>query len=209
MVNASSDGLNPMVFDYEFPDDKNALLLDAFDVLLGASAGLHLLHTEVKVVHSDISPRNIMYSWMNRCFKINDFNHAQPIELSLNTCRKSGTRGFVAPESLSSGIFSPQSNIFSLGQTLLWVFGWELGDLQYGKEEEVEHTQLLKIWQLLMKCMTSEVASLRPPLLLCIRIALFVVSLFRLRRRELIIKESKKILWAMKNLLKLIMLKNV
>jgi hypothetical protein len=79
---------------------------------------LHLLHNVFDLVHSDISPGNVMYSTLDSCWKINDFDQTMEIEESKTTSRTAGTCGFIAPESLKTGIFTPFSDVFALGQIL-------------------------------------------------------------------------------------------
>lgn len=82
-------------------------------------AGLHLLHDYMNLVHSDISVNNIMFSLKSKSWKIIDFDQSMEIEDSLKYSRKAGTRGFIAPESEATGIFTPKSDIFSLGTVFI------------------------------------------------------------------------------------------
>lgn len=85
--------------------------------------GLHLLHTQLKIVHSDVKPSNIMYSRLDNVWKLIDFNQSEPIEDSLKTARTAGTELYWAPEcSRGTGIFSPASDIFSFGKLLERAF---------------------------------------------------------------------------------------
>ena len=80
---------------------------------------LHVLHENLGIVHSDISSSNIMFSFQDDCWKIIDFNQSLEIEDSLKTTRFAGTNGFIAPESKETGIFSPKSDIYSLGKLII------------------------------------------------------------------------------------------
>ena len=82
---------------------------------------LHILHEEIGVVHSDISPSNLMFSIIFNRWKVNDYDHSLPIDESLNRPRTAGTPGFVAPESEATGIFSKASDIYSLGTLMMKV----------------------------------------------------------------------------------------
>jgi hypothetical protein len=93
-------------------------LLDAADFALTILNCLHILHSKLKLVHSDISPANIMYCNYSEIWKLNDYDQCLPIEESLRTKRTAGTRGYIAPESLQSGIFTPASDMWSLGRLI-------------------------------------------------------------------------------------------
>lgn len=83
---------------------------------------LEPLHSlQFKLVHSDISINNIMFSIVNDCWKLIDFDQTMPIEESLRLSRKAGTTGYIAPESLISGIFTSKSDIWSLGRVVFNV----------------------------------------------------------------------------------------
>ncbi len=45
-----------------------------------------------------------------------------PVEESLNTSHTAGTRNFIAPESVETGIFTPQSDIYALGKVCMEFF---------------------------------------------------------------------------------------
>ena len=77
--------------------------------------GLHILHDHLRIVHSDISVMNIMYSYKDDCWKIIDFDQSMEVGKSLEISRTAGTDGFISPESKQTGIFTPKSDIYSLG----------------------------------------------------------------------------------------------
>ncbi len=79
---------------------------------------LHLLHERLKVVHSDLSPNNIMFSTRDGLWKLIDFDQSMLIEDSVKTERVAGTPGFTAPEAESTGLFSPASDVWSLGKVI-------------------------------------------------------------------------------------------
>lgn len=98
------------------------LLIEAVTFALHSLCGLWILHNLLNCVHGDISPSNVLFSPRDGVWKLNDFNRSLPIEISLQERRVSGTAGFIAPESLATGIFTPQSDVFSLGMTIRTVF---------------------------------------------------------------------------------------
>ena len=77
---------------------------------------LDSLHTYMKIVHSDISPSNVMYSESSQTWKLIDFDQSLPLSESLSRSRIAGTKGFISPESKASGIFTEKSDVFSLGK---------------------------------------------------------------------------------------------
>lgn len=80
---------------------------------------LDILHSTFNVIHSDISPTNIMYSVKDDVWKFNDFGQAAESGSSAATMKRTaGTEGYISPESLASGIFTEASDIFALGQVI-------------------------------------------------------------------------------------------
>lgn len=80
--------------------------------------GLHVLHESFNIVHSDISPTNIMYSSIHKCWKVIDFDQSLSLEKSVKRSRIAGTMDYISPESETSGIFNFESDIFSLGRVM-------------------------------------------------------------------------------------------
>ena len=79
-----------------------------------------MLHDDFGIVHSDVSPWNIHFSTIEDggIWKLDDFDHSMGVEESLKNSRKAGTVGFISPESESSGIFTVQSDVYSLGRVI-------------------------------------------------------------------------------------------
>jgi hypothetical protein len=89
------------------------------------------------------------------------------------------------------GIFTPASDVFSLGKTLLWLFDWDLKRFKYA-EPELLH--LRSIWQKMAESMTDTNPQMRPSLLTCIHIALFAFNSFHRPKLNLMVKEAETIL---------------
>ena len=106
--------------------------------------GLLILHEQLKCVHSDISPSNIMFSEIHGIWKLNDFGNSMTIEESSRTFRKSGTTDFIAPEVIEGGFLIPKSDVFSLGKVLYKYFYFslmmsqEIDDLEEDTVESIE-----------------------------------------------------------------------
>ena len=98
------------------------LILDACTFAVHSLYGLYVLHEMIGYAHGDISPENIMFSPSDDIWKLNDFEHSLPIEKSLKTIRECGTKDFIAPESLKTGIVAKSSDIYALGQVLWRIF---------------------------------------------------------------------------------------
>ncbi|XP_033511761.2 G-type lectin S-receptor-like serine/threonine-protein kinase At5g35370 isoform X1 [Nicotiana tomentosiformis] len=94
------------------------------EIALGSARGLAYLHNgcEQKIVHCDVKPENILLH-DNFQAKISDFglskllNHEQS---SLFTTMR-GTRGYLAPEWLTSSAISEKTDIYSFGMVLLEI----------------------------------------------------------------------------------------
>lgn len=79
-------------------------------------AGLQYLHSQSDpIIHNDLTPQNIMLDATTRQAVIVDFGHARKLTGGRRTFDKKGLSPFyVAPEALN-GIYSPQSDLFSVG----------------------------------------------------------------------------------------------
>lgn len=114
--------LSPFIFRGDYlssrfdRSDPTGVTRECAKFLMECAFGLHLLHKQASVVHSDISPRNIMFSSTEGVWKLIDFGQSLPIAESLRSVRTAGTRHFRAPEAEKSGIFTELSDIYSLGQ---------------------------------------------------------------------------------------------
>jgi hypothetical protein len=138
--------------------------------------GLHTLHTVTDLVHSDISFRNIMYSSIDGFWKINDFDQTMNIEESKSLSRIAGTPGFIAPESQKSGIFTPQSDIFALGNIFFNFFYPNLLSFEDEVEEDSLEENLLFKFERIMLAMKHADPSRRPSALKALKL---LYSLFK------------------------------
>ncbi|EYU45240.1 hypothetical protein MIMGU_mgv11b020389mg [Erythranthe guttata] len=110
-------------------------------IALGAARGLSYMHDECesKIIHRDVKAANI---YLNEDFDaiIGNFELAIPTDHGVTRVEKNvgGTFGHVAPEYLSDGICSVQSDVYSYGifllELVLWI--WCL-------DEDVEPPRLL------------------------------------------------------------------
>ncbi|KAK9167640.1 hypothetical protein Scep_002831 [Stephania cephalantha] len=92
------------------------------DIALGTARGLAYLHSgcENKIIHCDIKPENIL---LHDHFhvKISDFGLSKLLspEQSSHFTTMRGTRGYLAPEWLTSSAISDKTDVYSYGMVLL------------------------------------------------------------------------------------------
>lgn len=92
------------------------------DIALGIARGLAYLHSgcEHKIIHCDVKPENILLQDQFQA-KISDFGLSKllsPEQSSLFTTMR-GTRGYLAPEWLTSSAISDKTDVYSFGMVLL------------------------------------------------------------------------------------------
>jgi hypothetical protein len=114
-----------------------------FNIALGVAKGLAYLHHECLewVIHCDVKPENILLD-ENMEPKIADFGLAKLLNRGgskLNVSRIQGTRGYLAPEWVSSLPITAKVDVYSFGVVLLELLkGARVSDLETNKDEEVE-----------------------------------------------------------------------
>ena len=93
-------------------------------IIIDALAGLHAAHTlqdesgtELKLVHCDVSPENILVGVDGICH-LTDFGIARKANHSLGATTR-GKPGYVAPEQITGQTFDHRADIFSMG-VVLW-----------------------------------------------------------------------------------------
>ena len=102
----------------DLEDDHLGIIMRCLSFGIQTLYGLDILHEDVKIVHSDISPSNVMFSAEHDTWKLIDFDQSMKLGRSLYVQRKAGTRNFIAPESEKTGIYTCSSDIFSLGSVM-------------------------------------------------------------------------------------------
>ncbi|GAB4844877.1 hypothetical protein Ancab_038269 [Ancistrocladus abbreviatus] len=97
---------------------------ERFDIALGTARGLAYLHSgcESKIIHCDVKPENIL---LHDHFqpKISDFGLSKLLspEQSSHFTTMRGTRGYLAPEWLTSSAISEKTDVYSFGMVLLEI----------------------------------------------------------------------------------------
>ncbi|KAK6128409.1 hypothetical protein DH2020_037845 [Rehmannia glutinosa] len=97
---------------------------ERYEIALGTARGLAYLHTgcEHKIIHCDIKPENILLHDASQV-KISDFGLSKllsPEQSGLFTTMR-GTRGYLAPEWLTSSAISDKTDVYSYGMVLLEI----------------------------------------------------------------------------------------
>ncbi|GER41266.1 S-receptor kinase [Striga asiatica] len=96
---------------------------ERYEIALGTARGLAYLHTgcEHKIIHCDVKPENILLH--DEAVKISDFGLSKllsPEQSGLFTTMR-GTRGYLAPEWLTSSAISDKTDVYSYGMVLLEI----------------------------------------------------------------------------------------
>ncbi|KAI3460596.1 hypothetical protein Pfo_017259 [Paulownia fortunei] len=94
------------------------------EIAVGAARGLAYLHSgcEKKIIHCDVKPENILLQDHFQA-KISDFGLSKLLsreQSSLFTTMR-GTRGYLAPEWLTSSAISDKTDVYSFGMVLLEI----------------------------------------------------------------------------------------
>ncbi|XP_051199964.1 putative receptor protein kinase ZmPK1 [Lolium perenne] len=116
---------------------------ERFKIALGVAKGLAYLHHECLewVIHCDLKPENILLD-ENMEPKITDFGLAKLMNRggsNKNVSRIHGTRGYIAPEWVSSHPITAKIDVYSFGVVLLELLkGARVSDWTSNADEEVE-----------------------------------------------------------------------
>jgi mitogen-activated protein kinase kinase 1 len=81
--------------------------------------GLQYLHRDLKIIHRDIKPSNLLLSSQGDV-KISDFGVSGQLNSSVSECKSwVGTVTYMSPERIKGGTYSFDSDIWSLGLSLV------------------------------------------------------------------------------------------
>ncbi|KAM0902136.1 hypothetical protein ACQ4PT_019496 [Festuca glaucescens] len=133
-----------------------------FSIALGVAKGLAYLHHECSewVIHCDMKPENILLD-ENLEPKIADFGLAKLLNRggsNMSVSRIRGTRGYLAPEWVSSLPITAKVDVYSFGVVLLELLkGARVSDLDKNEDEEVEMV-LKRMVSMLMEMLELDVS---------------------------------------------------
>ena len=115
--------------DWLGPNPNARSLTQKLHVLQGLASAIDFLHSgqatpsRREIIHGDISPGNVMVTRDNKSVLV-DFDLCQiATHVSVEA---SGTRHFVAPEVLTSGVYSAAADRYAFGALAYYVFTGEL-----------------------------------------------------------------------------------
>lgn len=116
---------------------KTLPLRTAIKVVLQITESLKFLHVH-GIVHCDIKPANILIDPAGRAF-LSDYGIAQDSSRNSMMEHLAGTPGFIAPERVTAGTISVQSDIYSLGVVLFYYL---LGHLPNTSDPNILKSEL-------------------------------------------------------------------
>lgn len=126
------------------PYDVRNSMVDVLD-------GLQYLHTLPNpIIHNELTPQNVMYDAVNRKAVIIDFGHARRMSDDRRTFERKGLSPYYLAPETAGGLFSPQSDLFSVGvMTYNLLYGrlpWQVAsDEDVDEILQIEREKPLKI----------------------------------------------------------------
>jgi len=135
--------------------ERISTLYDLRQILSGVLNGLQYLHSLPEpIIHNEITPQNIMLDLSDETpkAKIIDFGYARSFLQSSKTFNKQGLNlNYIASECITAGIFSPQSDLFSVGavmyQMLYGMPPWNVSISNFQMQMDDESAKIEKILQ--------------------------------------------------------------
>lgn len=121
--------------------------------------GLQYLHTlPVPIIHNELTADNVMYDAVNKRAVIIDFGHARRSSDGRRTFDRKGLSPFYLAPETAGGLFSKQSDLFSVGvmayRLLYGQMPWHVG-----KDEDIDETlQTLRQQPLLVPSLSNVAA---------------------------------------------------
>ena len=115
-------GYSSFLSEHLWYETSAEALLKALKFTVELLNSLDMLHSIYGLVHSRICPENVMFSVESNVWKLVDYEFSMPISAAANfkisALNPDKTTGYMAPESLESGIFTEASDVFALGKVI-------------------------------------------------------------------------------------------
>lgn len=163
-------------------------LLIGIKFSLDTLVGLNFLHFNLGVLHTDICPRNIMYSFVDECWKLIDFKLVTKMEDALKFDLDHGSPYFKAPEVEHNYRHSTASDVYALGSVFLNVLERALprnSSLLFKAPE-------LDAFYRLSRKMTAQDPQSRPSVQDCIKIVLKAFKLLAPDYQDFVLRAAEE-----------------
>jgi len=113
-----------------------------YEIITGICEGLRYLHNEIKIIHMDLKPANILIHHLNAKYmvpKITDFGLSRPNDKSHTVGKTYGTSVYCAPEYRDDGKTTPACDIYGLGLIII--------ELVTGSKDTPKRNNVLRRWR--------------------------------------------------------------
>lgn len=124
------------------------------DWMLDVLSGLQYLHSQADpIIHNELTPQNVMLDAINHRAVIIDFGHARRMSDDRRTFDRKGLSPYYLAPETAGGLFSPQSDLFSLGvmayRLLYGQLPWHVEqDNDFEERLQTEREKTLKVMAL-------------------------------------------------------------
>lgn len=154
MAYIMSDFISGETLEQNFIREGGSNPYEVREWMIDVLSGLQYLHSLPNpIIHNELTPQNVMLDAINKKAIIIDFGHARRMSDDRRTFDRKGLSSYyLAPEAIN-GLFSPQSDMFSVGvmayRLLYGQLPWSLKDKTNIEEcLEIEREKPLKVLSL-------------------------------------------------------------
>lgn len=105
-------------------ENADCLMIDAAVFAVHSLFGLFVLHEQLRLLHTNITPESIKYSPSDRIWKSTGFDSVIPLKEAFKTVRKCDDPSniYISPETKKSGIFDKKTDVYALGNVIWNTF---------------------------------------------------------------------------------------